>query len=199
MPYRNLLNSLSVIAISAVVGYGAVKYIQKENSPNRYLASMTMGKMAHEQYSKTVFDIKVKNVEVGLTESDVSTVQVTIEAFSEISDGLIYSWHLPDDITVSAGSQQGLLPKFSVNDTQTLELKIKGYSKAKKSFISFSVEGRLGEAKLKREVLLSSRPEDSFEYIVQNYEKSKQSESKISNKLRKAEYKPLIDIKNVVH
>ena len=199
MSYRNLLNSFSVIAISAAAGYGAMKYIQKENSPNRYLASMTMGKMAHEQFSKTIFDIKVKNVEIGLTESDVSTVQVTIDAFNEIPEGLSYTWHLPDDISVSAGSQQGLLQKFSANDTQTLELKIKGYSKAKKSFISFSIEGNLGDAKLKREVLLSSRPEDSFEYIVQNYEKSKQAQAKINNKLQKAEYKPLIDIKNVIH
>ena len=199
MSYRTLLKSFSVVAISAVIGYGAMKFIQKENSPNRYLASMTMGKMAHEQFSKTIFDIKVKNIEVGSTDSDVSTVQVTIDAFNEIPEGLSYSWHLPEDISVFAGSQQGLLPKFSANETQTLELKIKGYSKIKKSFISFSVEGALGAAKLKREVLLSSRPEDSFEYIVQNYEKSKKSEAKINNKLKKADYKPLVDVKNVVH
>lgn len=199
MPYRNILNSISVVLVSALVGYGTMKYIQKESSPNRYLASMSMGKMANEQFAKSVFDIKVKNVEVGLAETDPSTVQVSIEAFNDLPEGLSYNWNLPEDISITEGAQQGLLPKFSANEVQTLELKIKGYNKAKKSFISFSIEGTLGSTKLKREVLLSSRPEDSFEYIVQNYEKSKQAEAKINSKLGKAEYKPLIDIKKVVH
>ncbi len=199
MPYRNLLNSFGVILISALVGYATTKYIQKKNSPSRYMASMTMGKMASEQFSKTVFDIKVKNVEIGKTESDLSTVQVSIEAFKEIPAGLSFNWNIPNDVTVVEGSQHGLLQKFTANEIQNLELKIKGYNKIKKSFISFSIEGFLGSAKLNREVLLSSRPEDSFEYIVQNYERAKEAEAQVNSKMGQATHKPLIDIKKVIH
>ena len=199
MSYSNLLKSFSVIAISAFVGYSAVKYIQKENSPNRYLASLTMGKMAVEQFSKTVFDVKVKNVEVGLSESDVSIVQVDVEAYTVLPAGLPYLWTIPEDVLIVEGPQQGVFSEFAVNQIQSLTLKIKGYNKTKKSFLSFSVNGTLNATKLQREVLLSSRPEDSFEYIVQNYEKSKEAKAKIKSKLGKSEYKSPIDIKKVIH
>ena len=199
MSYSNLLKSFSVIAISAFVGYSAVKYIQKENSPNRYLASLTMGKMAVEQFSKTVFDVKVKNVEVGLSESDVSIVQVDVEAYTVLPAGLPYLWTIPEDVLIVEGPQQGVFSEFAVNQIQSLTLKIKGYNKTKKSFLSFSINGTLNAAKLQREVLLSSRPEDSFEYIVQNYEKSKEAKAKIKSKLGKSEYKSPIDIKKVIH
>lgn len=199
MPYSNLLKSFPVIALSAFVGYSAMKYVQQESSPNRYLASLTMGKMAVEQFSKTIFDVKIKNVKVGLTENDTSTVQVDVEAYTALPAGLPYSWNIPEDVVIVEGPQQGVFSEFAANQIQTLVLKIKGYNKIKKSFISFSVNGSSGQTKLQREVLLSSRPEDSFEYVVQNYEKSKEAQAKINGKLGKSEYKSPIDIKKVIH
>ncbi len=199
MSYSHLLKSFSVVALSALVGYGSVKYIQQANSPNRYLASMKMGKMASEQFAKTVFDIQVKNIQIGLTEKDLSTVQVSIEAFKPLPAGLSFSWNLPDDVSVAEGNQQGFLTEFSANQIQTLTLKIKGYNKTKKSFLSFSLNGSIDNVPLHREALLSSRPEDSFEYVVQQYEKSKQAEAKAFNKMGKSDYKAPVDLKNVVH
>lgn len=199
MPCTHLLKSFSIVALSALVGYGSVKYFQQANSPNRYLASMKMGKMASEQFSKTVFDIQVKNLEIGITEKDISTVQVSIDAFKPLPAGLSFSWNLPDDVSIVEGTQQGFLTEFSANQIQTLVLKIKGYNKTKKSFLSFSLTGSIDNVSLHREALLSSRPEDSFEYVVQQYEKSKQADAKSISKLGKSEYKSPIDLKNVIH
>ena len=115
MPYSNLLKSFSVIALSALVGYSAMKYVQQERSPNRYLASLTMGKMAVEQFSKTIFDVKVKNVKVGLTENDTSTVQVDVEAYTALPAGLPYSWNIPEDVVIVDPKHQDVIRNLRVH------------------------------------------------------------------------------------
>ncbi len=199
MSYSNVLKSFSIVAVSAIIGYSAVSFIQQASSPNRFIASMTMSKMASEQFSKTVFDVRVMNTDIGLTESDTSTVQVTVEAFKALPAGLPYSWNLPDDVLIIDGAQQGVFAAFNENQSQTITLKVKGYNKSKKSYLSFSVNGNLDSVKLHREVLLSSRPEDSFEYIVQQNEKQRQNDLKANNKTGRAISKSPIDLKNVVH
>ena len=195
-----ILKSVSIISLGALIGYSSVRSLMTENSPNRYLASATMSKMAVEQYSKTVMDIKVKNSIIGLTDSDSSIIEVSIEALQPINAGIPFSWNLPEGVLVIEGAQNGLLPDFAANQIHEFTLKVSGFSKTKKSFISFLVNGELGNAKIKQEVLLSSRPEDSFEYVVQQYEKRKIAESKASGKATKASlYKGPIDPKKIIH
>ncbi len=198
MSSSNLLKSFSIVAISALVSYSAISYIQKVNSPNRFLASVTSSKMASAQFAKSLFDIKVTNIEIGLSEADPSTVQVDIEAFKAIPAGLPYNWNIPDDVTILEGQQAGQLAEFSANQIQTITLKIKGYNKTKKSYLGFYIDGTIGNIKLQRNALLSSRPEDSFEYVVQQNEKIKEANVKASNKLSKQQYSAPVDKKKVV-
>ena len=72
-----ILKSVSIIGLGAMIGYATVKGIMATNSPNRYLASATMSKMAVEQFSKSILDVKVSKTEAGMTESDSSTVEVS--------------------------------------------------------------------------------------------------------------------------
>ncbi|MFZ3231780.1 MAG: hypothetical protein WA160_16360 [Pseudobdellovibrio sp.] len=194
-----LLKSILTISIGAFCGYNTVQYFKTKNSSHRYLASITMSKIASDQYSKTLIDVRIKNIDIAQLENDVSTVKVSLEAFKPLPAGLNYSWILPKNIQIVDGLANGILTEFSANQIQELTLKIKGYSKAKKSYLSFSVSGEIENSAFKREVLLSSRPEDSFEYVVQDYERNKSNELKANSKLGKNEYKSPIDIKKVVH
>ena len=200
MSNSNLLKSFSVVAVSALIGYGTVKSIQNSKSPNRYMASMTMNKMASQQISKALIDVKIQNIETAESESEISTILVTLEAFKNLPSGISFKWNLPDDVQVLQGQTQGNLPDFSPNQIQQFELKLKGYSKTKKSYLSFVIHGTVDGFLLQREVLVSSRPEDSFEYVVQKKEQARQAEVQSSNKLGlPAAYKGPIDIKKVVH
>lgn len=198
MSSSNFLKSFSIVAISAFVGYAAVSYIQQVNSPNRFLASATVSKMASAHFSRSVFDIKVTNVLIGATEADPSVVQVDVEVFKALPAGLPYSWNIPDDVTILEGQQAGQFAEFSANQIQTITLKIKGYNKTKKSYLGFYIDGTLGNVKLQRNALLSSRPEDSFEYVVQQNEKIKQAEFKTKNKLSTQQYSAPVDKNKVV-
>lgn len=195
-----ILKSVSIIGLGALIGYSSVRSLMTANSPNRYLASATMSKMAVEQYSKTIMDIKVTKSDIGLIDSDTSIVEVSIEALQPIAAGISFAWNLPEGVSVIEGAQYGLLPDFAANQIHEFRLKISGFNKTKKSFISFLITGDYGNTKVKQEVLLSSRPEDSFEYVVQQYEKSKIAESKANGKVSKASlYKGPIDPKKMVH
>lgn len=193
-----LLKSFLVISIGAVAGYNTVDFLKNKNSPHRYMASMTMSKMASEQISKSLLDIRIKNVDLAVNEDHASTVTVTLLAYKPLPAGLAYSWNIHDDMQVVDGQTNGILPAFSANQSIELTLKIKGYNKIKRSYVSFSIKGDVESTKFLREVLASSRPEDSFEYVVQEYERSKSNEGRI-NKLGKAESKGPIDPKKVIH
>ena len=196
-----ILKSVSVIALGAVIGYSSVQFALTKESPNRYLASSTVSKMAVEQYSRTLIDLKIETSKIAQTEKDASVIEVSIEAFRDIPAGIPFKWNLPEDVEVLSGAPNGLLPEFAANQVHVFKLEVSGFNKLKKSYISFSVNGEVGAINLKREILFSSRPEDSFEYVVQQYEKSKIADAK-ANKGRvgkASSYKGPIDPKKVIH
>lgn len=195
-----ILKSALVISFGAIAGYTTVDYFNHKSSPNRYLASMTMSKMASEQFSKTLIDMRLTNVEIGATENDVSTIKVSLLAYKPIPPGLTFAWSLPSDVkVVNNEPTRGTLTEFAANQTQEIILKVKGYNKLKKSYISFSLNGDVENTKFQREILISSRPEDSFEYVVQQYERTKANDAKVNGKVGKADYTGPIDIKKVIH
>ena len=194
-----ILKSFLTVTFGIFLGYTGMQYAQSKNDSHRNIASMAVSKMAVDQFSKTVFDLRVKRTDIGLTDADFSTVAVSIEAYKTIPVGLPYTWNLPEGVEIVEGNQSGVLPNFEANQVYNLVLKVKGFNKAQKSFISFSVKGHIESAQISREILLSSRPEDSFEYIVQQFEKSKRAEVNANGKVGKAGiYKGPIDPAKVV-
>ena len=55
----------------------------------------------------------------------------------------------------------------------------------------------MADKQIERDLLVSSRPEDSFEYVVQEVEKAKAEEKKTIKKLGKTEVTSPIDLKKV--
>lgn len=201
MPNFKFLKPLSLITAGALVGYFTVQIISANSaapSQNRFLASATISKIGSEQFARSVFDIKIKNEKVAQTNDDISTVRVRIEAFQKLPAGLTYTWHLPKDAEVVEGSVTGFISELDTNQTQELEIKLKGYSHSEQNHVVFAVKGEVLNSSIDRNVIVSSRPEDSFEYIVQAYEKTKETERKQKNKQGKSASKGPLDPKDVV-
>lgn len=197
MSIPNFLKSALVVGVGALFGYSVVKIFTQPNENNRQLASVTFSKLGTEQFAKTLFDVKIKNEDIALFANEVSTIKVTIEAFKAIPEGLAFNWNFPDSMTVVEGDISGNLQDFSANQTKELILKIKGYSKEVQNYVSFTVKGTLNQKLIERDILISSRPEDSFEYVVQETEKAKATQSKLFNKLGRKEVKSPIDLDKV--
>ncbi len=198
MPVTNLLKSTCVICLGAFLGYSLVKYFNQPNESNRGLASVTYSKLGSEQFSKTLFQIKISNETLAENKDEVSVVYVNIEALKSIPEGLTYNWNLPDTVTIVEGDLAGPLAGFASHDVKEFRLKVKGYSREVRNFISFTVKGNLDNKQIERDVLVSSRPEDSFEYVVQEHEKERAiEEAKGLKKWAKPSAKSPIDIDKV--
>lgn len=176
MPINNLLKSVVVIAIGSIVGYSSVKYFMPEPK-NRSLASFPASKLGREHNAKFLFDARVNADDLAKTEDGISTIRIKIEAFKNLNSGLIYSWNLPSDVELVEGVLSDDLGALSQSQSKEISIKVRGFSKQFKKFLSFEVKGEFEQRPVNREILVSSRVEDSFEYVVQQNEKVRKSQA----------------------
>lgn len=197
MSFTNILKSTLAVTLGAVVGYSSVKYMKQPNENNRGLASLTFSKLGSEQYAKSLFEVKIENESLAQKADEESSIVVRVEAYKSLPEGLTYSWNIPDTVTIVQGDISGNILGFSPHEVKEYRLKVKGYSREVRNFISFTVKGALNNKEVSRDVLVSSRPEDSFEYVVQEREKARAIDKKTFNKLGKPEAKSPIDLNKV--
>ncbi|MBC7740590.1 MAG: hypothetical protein H7061_00230 [Bdellovibrionaceae bacterium] len=196
MSERKLLKPIMVIVSGAFFGFYAVQFfLPQPQAHNRFLASATMAKLGSEQFAKSLFDLKIKNEFVGDNNDEVSVIKVTLEAYQPLPAGLNYSWSLPEGAELVDGVIAGQLPLLSPDQLQEFTIKVKGYAHDNKRHIIFNVKGDVNQNLVDQNVIVSSRPEDSFEYVVQQREKAI---AKTQNKLGANKSKSAIDPKNVV-
>lgn len=186
-----------MIGFGATFGYTTVKYFSRPNEKNRQLASLTYSKLGIEHFSRDLFDVKIKNESLAQKADEVSEITVTIESLKAFPAGLTYTWNLPDTATLIDGAATGDLQDFAAEQTKEFRIKVKGYSNSVQNFISFTVKGTLNEQNIERDVLVSSRPEDSFEYVVQENEKARAIKAKAFNKMGEPAAKSPINLDKV--
>ncbi|MEK6628009.1 MAG: hypothetical protein AABY53_05240 [Bdellovibrionota bacterium] len=188
----NILKSVAVISFGAIVGYSSVKFLLNPSQNSRAIASFPISKVGQEQNSRYLFNIKINTEELAKTEEGVSTIKINIEALKKLNAGLSYSWILAQDIELLEGSLNGDLGEFTENQNKEFILKVRGFSKQLKKFISFEVNGEFEKKPIRREVLISSRIEDSLEYAIQQNElsKSKNQINKLDHSKSKNKFSP---------
>lgn len=186
MSISNILKSIVVISFGTVIGYGSIKFITPEEK-NRFIASYPISKLGKDQNSRLLFDIKVNTDELALTENDISTIKVNVLALKNINSGLIYNWNLPNDVELINGYLNDGVGEFVANQSKEFTIRVRGFSKQFNKFISFEILGELEQRPIRREILISSRIEDSLEYAIQQRElnRSKNQMNKLDNSKNK--------------
>lgn len=170
MSISDLLKSAAIVAFGSVLGYTSVKWLEPEQK-NRSIASYPISKLGKEQNARNLFNVKLNTDELALTEEGTSTIKVSIEALKSFDSGLIYSWNLPQDIEVLEGPLTENLGAFTTGQSKDFTIKVRQFSKQFKKFISFEIKGDYEQRPINREILISSRVEDSFEYVIQQNDK----------------------------
>ena len=165
------------MVIGGLIGYNVVKYsTQKPIEQNRFLASMPMAKLGSQQLARTYFETKVHLKDIAKNESETSTLKVTITALKNIPTGLVYSWVLPKDVNLVSGFANEQIGSLAQGESKDFEIQVNGFSKELRKYVSFEVIGDINQFPLRHEVLLSSRLEDSLEYLIHQNELNKKSE-----------------------
>lgn len=158
------------MSFGGILGYSGIHYFQKTDSVNRHIASQPISKIGAEQNAGYLFEVKLDNHDFALNENDISTIQVNVRALKDLPVGLTYTWTLPQDVTVLDGQLNDVLGNFVAGEERSYLLKVKGFSKQLKKYVSFEIQGEHEQKQIRREVLISSRFEDSMEYLVQQNE-----------------------------
>ena len=133
-----------------------------------------MAKLGQEQIARSIFDINVNLNKLALKNAETSDIVITLTALKNIPAGLTYNWVLPDGVQLVDGILNEPIGALQSGESRHYTLKLIGFSKELKKYLSFEVQGQANSFSVKRELLVSSRIEDSMEYLIQQSELKKQ-------------------------
>ncbi|MGZ3691139.1 MAG: hypothetical protein ACXVAX_06535 [Pseudobdellovibrio sp.] len=180
---NNFLKACFTIIVGGLVGYYSVKNLAPhEESQNRFLASVPISKMGAEQMSRNLFDVKLNLDSLAQKDSDTSTLLIQVIALKKVETGLQYTWILPQGVNLVNGSLSDSLGEITPGNSKEISIQVTGFSKEMKKYISFEVAGKQSQIPVRREVLVSSRIEDSLEYMVQQDAMKKQNDGNTNDK-----------------
>jgi hypothetical protein len=171
MSISNFLKSGLVVLLGGVCGYKLMSYSQ-EKSPvkqNRFMASAAISKIGKDQVSRQFFDLQTDS-QIAKDDSSLTELKIILTALKDINTNLSYKWNVPSNVNVLQGPIQDQLPSMKSGETKEIVIKVTSFSKEMKKYISFEIDGAANQFPVHREVLISSRIEDSLEYLVQKSE-----------------------------
>lgn len=180
-----VLKTICVSILGVSFGYGLTKVMHTEYEyTNRSTASVPLVKLGMDEASFDYIDIKIDNVSLAEKKDETSLVQVHITALKDIPNSLEFKWILGKDVLTSE-NLEGILEPMAKGQNKIYELRVQNYSKEWQSYVSLALTGNMSGHKVKREVIVSSRPEDSFEYVVQQAALAEQQQAAQGKKLQK--------------
>lgn len=191
----NFLKSAAVIVCGAIFGYSVIQFFKPEPK-NRFIASTQISKLGQERNARSLFDIKTELTGLAAKDDGVSIVKIYVEALKPVSAGLTYKWNLPAGAQIKEGAESAAFPALNAGEKREFQIKVTGFSKQFKKFASFEIDGTINQYPIHREVLISSRLEDSLEYAIQQSELKK--EKNTINKMGQKS-KTRFDPKHIVH
>ena len=200
MPSKFIVKSFLISAVGIGIGYTSMNFAQNyDRSENfeRTIASSPILKLGADQISRDYYDIKIINEVVAEKKSETSIIKVTITAKKDLPVGLQYKWQLHKDMT-SSDILIGALDALPAGTKKEFSLRVVGFSKEFNSHVNFLVFGQIGDHNLRRSVITSSRPEDSFEYIVEQAALAEQKTGKIQKLSNGKSVRKKFDLDKVV-
>lgn len=203
MSKQFLLDFIYITAFGVFTGYGVTHLVTQRNTspgynPVRETASIndeehTLTKLAARQIYQDYFDIHIKHDFISNNDKNSSVVKAIIVAKKDLPEGLRYQWILGESVSVSSSHIDGTLGALKQGNQKEIPLIVYGFNKQAQTYLSFVLSGEVDNHKLHKEVLSSSRPEDSFEYVVQQayaQEKVQEQQERAAGKVETKSIKP---------
>lgn len=207
MPKQFILNSICITLFGTFVGYSVTHLaLSQANQTSLEMASLapdsryTLTKLASQQIYQDYFDVRIKHDSIAKTSDGFSVVKAIVTAKKDLPAGLNFKWKLGEDVTTSE-VLTGELEALKSGEKKEIALRVAGFNKHSQKYLSFVLSGQVDNHILHKETLSSSRPEDSFEYVVQqNYQlEQDQAAKKMNGKLStKSARQKKFDLENVI-
>lgn len=101
---------------------------------------------------------------------------------------VFYKWELPEGVELVSGDRQGSWPSMTAGQPATVTIYVTGFSKESLKHIVLQSHVRNGSDEIGNSALLSSRPEDSMEYVaprIREYAEEKRGDEFVRGRLVK--------------
>lgn len=148
------------------IGYLSADYLifQNDEHQSQTLSSVLMN--AKMGKSLAFVNVQLEATEVPEGPNEVAEIVGYITLLKSSNNTVSYQWLLPEGVEIVQGEKEGNLESVTTEVPVAVKIKISGYSKEEKKLISLSASTLIGENSFSNVAILSSRPEDSHEYIA---------------------------------
>jgi len=180
MSKQLLLKIALTTSFGLATGFLSMHLFLNKNTAHRGLASQkespfVIQKLSLDMVSRNYFQIKLTSDDIAEKQDGVSTIKAVITAYQDIPAGLAYKWNLEKGAT-SHSTLEGVLPAIASGDTYEFQITTQNFSHEVQNHISISLSGKIAEHIVQRDAIIASRPEDSFEYVLQKAAEQRQQE-----------------------
>lgn len=165
--FRNgFLQFFAVFTTMFGLGYMSAEYlILFDESPQSASFSSTLmnAKMGK---SLSFINVQLEPIEIPAGPNEIAEISGYITLLKSSNHTINYQWVLPEGVEIVEGSTMGQLDSVQVEQPVQVKIKISGYTKSEKKLLTLTASTMIGENSFSNVAILSSRPEDSHEYLA---------------------------------
>lgn len=176
--------TLTVLLLGLLVGISGAAYFKDKAKLERRPSSVNDGMKAKIPWvpspaGKHLALIKVELSPLHEIPEDSTTETVVrgrILVTQDLQGDLTYSWHIPEDVQVVAGSLKDSLADVKMGQVVDLSLTVTGFNKESQKLISLQASAARGNMILGGSAIIASRPEDTWEAVAPEMKKEAEAQ-----------------------
>jgi hypothetical protein len=183
--YKNqILQFVFVFVAMFSLGYASADYLIQSSAAAKQSPSLTsllfnakMGK------SLSFVNVQLEAPDIADNPNDETEITGYITLLKSSNNVVKYQWLLPEGVQIVDGDLEGQLEGVYAENPVEVSIIVKGYSNNEKKLVTLTAGTVIGDTPVSNVALISSRPEDSHEYIAkQKFEASN------ADKIQKLEF-----------
>jgi len=150
------------------LGYGTAEYFTFKGSTSLNQSPSLSSLLFNAKMGKSLsfVNVQLEAPEIPENPNDLTEISAYITLLKSSNSSIKYQWLLPDGVQVVEGQLDGQLDSVVVEEPVEIVLVVKGYSSSEKKLITLTAGTLVGDTPVSNVALISSRPEDSYEYVA---------------------------------
>tara|TARA_B110001454_G_scaffold218991_1_gene249054 strand:- start:95828 stop:96451 length:624 start_codon:yes stop_codon:yes gene_type:complete len=166
------------------LGYASADYLMQSSASGKQSPTLTsllfnakMGK------SLSFVNVQLEAPDIADNPNDETEITGYITLLKSSNNVVTYQWLLPEGVSIVDGDIEGQLEGVYAEEPVEVSIIVKGYSNNEKKLVTLTAGTVIGDTPVSNVALISSRPEDSQEFIAkQKFEASN------ADKIQKLEF-----------
>lgn len=136
--------------------------VSNKQSPNMsaLLMNAKMGK------ALSFVNVQLESHATPENSDDEAEISGYITLLKTSNNTISYQWILPAGVEILEGDREGRVESVVIETPVEVRIKVKGFAKSEKKLLTLTASTQVGDTAFSNVQLISSRPEDSHEYIA---------------------------------